>query len=148
MKTGSRGNIDGSTSNKLHPREVMLIRQLLVWGWSDERIWREYRIPISVIQKAKKEIERQAIEDFENKGQQAFELAKLKDRLKFVIDSNDAITKDPNVSHADRIKSEAIKLDALALLGNTIEASICSEDPFTALKKSLNTAIAATDNYA
>jgi hypothetical protein len=110
----------------------MLIRKLLVWGWSDERIWREYRIPISVIQKAKKEIERQAIEDFEDKGQQAFELAKLKDRLKFVIDSNDAITKDPNVSLPDRIKSEAIKLDALAIMQNAIEASISCPDPRSA----------------
>jgi hypothetical protein len=136
------------SSNKLHPRELMLIRRLWVWGWTDERIWKEYHIPIHVIQKAKKKIERQALKEFNNKEMQAFELAKFKDRLTFVIDSNDAITKDPNVSHADRIKSEAIKLDALALLGNTIEASICSEDPFTALKKSLNTAIAATDNYA
>jgi hypothetical protein len=45
---------------KLHPRDVMLIRRLKVYGWSDERIWKEYRIPIPVIQKAKKEIERQA----------------------------------------------------------------------------------------
>jgi len=113
----------------------MLIRRLWVWGWSDEQIWREYRIPIPLIQKAKKEIERHAAEEFENKGQQAFELAKLKDRLKFIIDSNDAITNDPNVSPADRIKSEAIKLDALAMLQDVIEASISSPDPHTALEK-------------
>jgi hypothetical protein len=32
----------------------------------------------------------------------------------------DATAKDPNLSHADRIKSEAIKLDALAMLQNAI----------------------------
>jgi hypothetical protein len=47
----------------------------------------------------------------------------------------DSITKDPNVSLADRLKSEAIKLDALAILQNTIEASITSSEPHTALKK-------------
>src|SRR4051794_5693271 len=103
MKTSSRGSSHTSNGNKLHPREVMLIRRLWVWGWSDERIWKECRIPIPLIQKAKDEIERQATEEFNNKEMQAFELAKLKDRLKFVIDSNDAITRDPNVSLADRI---------------------------------------------
>src|SRR3712207_68572 len=119
MKTGSRST--SQSSNKLHSREVMLIRQLLVWGWSEERIWKDYRIPLTVIEKAKKEIERQALEDFENKGQQAFELGKLKDRLKFVIDSADSITKDENLSRADRIKFETIKLDAIAVLGDAIE---------------------------
>src|SRR5918999_5127782 len=110
MKTGSRGSRShSSTSIKLHTREVMLIRRLWVWGWSDERIWKEYCIPIPVIQRAKKVIERQAFEEFNNKEMQAFELAKFKDRLTFVIDSNDAITKDPNVSLADRLKSESIK---------------------------------------
>jgi hypothetical protein len=66
---------------------------------------------------------------------QAFELVKFKDRLKFIIYNMNAIAKDPNVSHADRIKSEAIKLDALAMLRNAIEASISSPDPRTALKK-------------
>jgi hypothetical protein len=120
---------------KLHPRDVMLIRRLKVFGWSEERIWREYRIPFPVIQKAKNEIERQATEEFNNKETQAVELAKFKERLKFIIDNMDAIAKDPNLSHADRIKSEAIKLDALAMLQNAIEASISSSDPYTALKK-------------
>jgi hypothetical protein len=124
-----------SSSNKLHPRELMLIRRLWVWGWTDERIWKEYHIPIDVIQKAKKKVERQAIEEFNNKEMQAFELVKFKDRLKFIIYNMNAIAKDPNVSHADRIKSEAIKLDALAMLRNAIEASISSPDPRTALKK-------------
>jgi hypothetical protein len=56
-----------SNSSKLHPREVMLIRRLWFWGWSDYQIWKEYRIPFPIIQKAKDEIKRQAIEDFENK---------------------------------------------------------------------------------
>jgi hypothetical protein len=47
----------------------------------------------------------------------------------------DAISKDPNVSYADRIKSEAIKLEALAMLRNAIEGSISSSDPHTALNK-------------
>jgi len=55
--------------------------------------------------------------------------------LKFVIDSMDAIAKDKNVSHADRIKSEAIKLEALAMLRDAIVASISSSDPCSALKK-------------
>jgi len=55
--------------------------------------------------------------------------------LKFVIDSSDAITKDPNVSLADRLKSEDIKLDALAMLRDATEASISSPDPHTALTK-------------
>ena len=57
------------------------------------------------------------------------------ERLKFVIDNMDAISKDPNVSYADRIKSEAVKLEALAMLRNAIEGSISSSDPHTALKK-------------
>jgi hypothetical protein len=113
----------------------MLIRRLWVWGWSDERIWKEYCIPIPVIQRAKKVIERQAFEEFNNKEMQAFELAKFKDRLTFVIDSNDAITKDPNVSLADRLKSESIKLEALAMLQIAIVASISSRDPYSALEK-------------
>jgi hypothetical protein len=59
----------------------------------------------------------------------------FKERLKFIIDSMDSITKDPNVSIADRLKSESIKLEALAMLGDTIEASISSPDPHSALKK-------------
>ena len=105
---------------KLHPRDVMLIRRLKVFGWSDYQIWKEYHISIAVIQKAKKEIERQATDEFNNKESHAVELAKLKERLMFVVDTNDAITKDPNVSHADRLKSESIKLEALAILRDTV----------------------------
>lgn len=126
---------DSMSIRKLHPRDVMLIRRLKVYGWSDERIWKEYRIPFPVIQKAKKEIERQATEEFENKESHAVELAKWKDRLKIIIDSNDSIARDKSVSLADRLKSESIKLDALAMLRDAIEASICSPDPHTALKK-------------
>lgn len=121
--------------NKLHPREVMLIRRLLVWGWSEERIWQEYRIPIPVIQKAKKKIERQAFEEFNNKEMLAFELAKWKDRLKIIIDSNDSVANDKNVSLADRIKSESVKLEALAMLRDATEASITSPDAQSALEK-------------
>jgi hypothetical protein len=106
----------GSSSSKLHQREVMLIRRLWFEGWTDDNIWKEYRIPFPVIQKAKDEIERQAAEEFENKGQHAVELAMFKERLKFVIDSMDSIANDPNVSHADRINSESVKLEALAML--------------------------------
>jgi hypothetical protein len=113
----------------------MLIRQLWFWGWDDYQIWKEYRIPFPVIQKAKDEIERQATEEFENKESHAVELARLKERLMFVVDTNDAITKDPNVSQADRINSESIKLEALAILRDTIEASISSADPYSALEK-------------
>jgi hypothetical protein len=134
MKT-SRGSSNHSGRNKLHPRELMLIRRLWVWGWSDERIWKEYHIPIHVIQKAKKKIERQAIEEFNNKEIQAFELAKFKERLKFIIDNMDAIAKDKNVSHADRIKSESVKLESLAMLRVALEASITSPDPYSALGK-------------
>lgn len=123
-----------SSSSKLHQREVMLIRRLWFGGWNDYRIWKEYRIPFPVIQKAKGEIERQATKEFENKESHAVELAKFKDRLKFVIDNMDAIANDPHVSHADRIKSETVKLEALAMLQNVIEASISSSDPPTALK--------------
>jgi hypothetical protein len=136
MKTSSRGSSHNrSNSNKLHPREVMLIRRLWVGGWTDYQIWKEYRIPIPVIQKAKKEIERQAIEEFENKELHAVELAKFKERVKFVIDNMDSIAKDKNVSHADRIKSESVKLEALAMLRDATEASITSSDPHTALEK-------------
>ena len=124
-----------SSNTTLHPREVMLIRQLWFWGWDDYQIWKEYRIPIPVIQKAKDEIEIQATEEFENKESHAVELAKLKERLMFVVDTNDAITKDPNVSHADRLKSESIKLESLAMLRDIIEASNTSPDPQSALKK-------------
>lgn len=120
---------------KLHPRDVMLIRRLKVFGWSDERIWKEYRIPMPVIQKAKKEIERRATEEFNNKGLHAVELAKFKERLKIIIDSNDSIAKDKSLSLADRLKSESIKVEALAILRDTIEASISSSDPHGALGK-------------
>jgi hypothetical protein len=113
----------------------MLIRRLLVWGWTDERIWKEYRIPISTIQKAKNEIEKQAIEEFENKAFHAVELVRFKDRMKFIIDSMDSITNDPNVPLADMINSEKVKLDALATLRDAIEASISSSDPYSALEK-------------
>jgi ribosome-associated translation inhibitor RaiA len=119
----------------LHPRDVMLIRRLKVNGWSDERIWKEYRIPFPVIQKAKNEIERQATEEFENKGQHAVELAMFKERMKFITDSMDSIAKDKNMSYADKIKFERIKLDALAMLQGAIEASISSSDPYSALEK-------------
>ena len=124
-----------SNSSKLHQRDVMLIRRLWFWGWSDYQIWKEYRIPFGVIQKAKKEIERQATEEFENKEQHAVELAMFQERLKFVIDNMDSIAKDPNVSHSDRINSEAVKLESLAMLRNAIDASISSSDPHMALKK-------------
>jgi hypothetical protein len=120
---------------KLHPRDVMLIRRLWFEGRTDYQIWREYRIPIPVIQKAKKEIEIQATEEFENKESHAVELAKWKDRLKIIIDSNDSIARDKSVSLADRLKSESIKLEALAMLRDALEASISSSDPHTALKK-------------
>jgi hypothetical protein len=123
------------SSSKLHQREVMLIRRLWFWGWNDYQIWKEYRIPIPAIQKAKNEIERQATEEFENKEQHAVELAMFKERLKFVIDNMDSIAKDPNVSHADRIKSESVKLEALAMLRDATEASITSPDPHSALEK-------------
>lgn len=47
----------------------------------------------------------------------------------------DAIAKDPNVSHADRINSESVKLEALAVLQDAVEASISSSDPYGALEK-------------
>jgi hypothetical protein len=113
----------------------MLIRRLWFEGWTDYRIWKEYRIPLPVIQKAKKEIERQAAEEFENIESHAVELAKWKDRLKSIIDSNDSIAKDKSVSIADRLKSESIKLEALEMLRDALIASISSSDPKTALKK-------------
>jgi hypothetical protein len=120
---------------KLHPRDVMLIRRLWFEGWTDYRIWKEYRIPISVIQKAKKEIARQATEEFEDKELHAVDLAKLKHLSRVIIDSMDSIAKDPNVSLADRINSERTKVEALAVLRDTIEASISSPDPHSALRK-------------
>jgi hypothetical protein len=130
-----KGSSNSHSNSKLHPREVMLIRQLWFWGWSDYQIWKEYRISFPVIQKAKDEIERQATEEFENKESHAVELAKFKERLKLIIDSMDSITKDPNVSIADRLKSESIKLEALAMLRVATEASISSSDPYSALRK-------------
>jgi hypothetical protein len=62
-------------------------------------------------------------------------LAMLKDRLRFVVDSMDSIVKDPNVSIDDRINSERVKLESLSLLRDTIEASISSPDPYSALAK-------------
>jgi hypothetical protein len=113
----------------------MLIRRLKVFGWSDERIWREYHIPIPAIQKAKNKIERQAMEEFENKEMLAFELAKYKDRLKAVIDCMDSIAKDENLSYEDRLNSERIKVEALGKLQDVLEASISSSDPSNAIKK-------------
>jgi hypothetical protein len=78
---------------KLHSREVMLIQRLKVFGWSDERIWREYHIPIAFIRKAMKEIERQATEEFDNKELHAVELAKFMQRSKIIIDSMDSFTR-------------------------------------------------------
>jgi hypothetical protein len=115
----SRGRMNGSSTNsriRLHPLEVMLIRHLMVMGKFDYQIWKDYRIPIPVIQKAKKEIQRQATEKFDNKEIHAIELAKWRDRLKIIIDNMDSIAKDQNVSHADRINSENVKLEALAML--------------------------------
>jgi hypothetical protein len=51
-------------------------------------------------------------------------LAKLKHRLKVVIDSMDSITKDPNVSLTDSINFERVKLKAPAILRETIELNI------------------------
>ena len=65
----------------------------------------------------------------------AVELAMLKERLEFVVDSMDSITKDPNVSLVDRINSERVKLEALAILQDAIEASISSSDAYSALEK-------------
>jgi hypothetical protein len=58
-----------SVRKKLHqPDVMMLIRRLKVFGWSDYQIWKKYRIPIPFIQKTNKDIERQATEEFDNKG--------------------------------------------------------------------------------
>jgi hypothetical protein len=122
-------------SSKLHPRDVMLIRRLWFEGWTDCQIWKGYRIPFHVIQKAKDEIERQATEEFENKQPHAVELARLKHLLKIVIDTNDSIAKDQKVSLAYRLKSESIKLEALVILRDTIEDSLSSPNPRSALKK-------------
>jgi hypothetical protein len=117
-----------NSNSRLQPREVMLIQHLKIMGWSDYQIWKDYHIPIPVIYKARKEIERQAAVEFDNKEMHAVELAKLKHLLKIVIDSMDAIAKDPNVSIADRLKSESIKLEALAMLRDAIEVSISFSD--------------------
>jgi hypothetical protein len=58
-----------------------------------------------------------------------------KDRLKIVIDTMDSIAKDKNVSLADRLKSESIKVEALAILRVAFESSISSPDPHSALEK-------------
>jgi hypothetical protein len=49
-----------SVRKKLHQPDVMmmLMRRLKVFGWSDYQIWKKYRIPIPVIQKTNKDIER------------------------------------------------------------------------------------------
>ena len=124
-----------SCNNKLHPREVMLIRRLWFEGWSDYQIWKKYRIPFPLIQKAKDEIERQATKRFENKEMLASELARLKHLLKLVVEYMDSIAKDPKVSLADRLNSERIKVEALGKLQDVIEPSISSPDPHTALEK-------------
>ena len=104
-----KGSSNSHRSNsKLHQREVMWIRRLWFWSWSDYKIWKDYHIPFLVIQKAKNEIERQDIEEFENKALHAVELAKLRERLMFVVDCMDSITKDPSVSIVDRINSERV----------------------------------------
>lgn len=74
-----------NTSIKLHPREVMLIQHLKVMGKSDYQIWKDYHIAIPIIQKVKKEIERHAVEEFDNKEKHAVDLAIWKDRLKLII---------------------------------------------------------------
>ena len=66
-----------SSSSRLHPPEVMLIRHLKIMGWSDYQIWKDYHIPITVIQKANKDIERQAVEEFDNKDKHEVELGDL-----------------------------------------------------------------------
>jgi hypothetical protein len=133
-KGRSNGSINSSRT-KLHPRELMLIRHLRVMGKSDYQIWKDYHIPIPLIRKAKKEIERQAAEEFGNKEKLAVELANWKDRLKVIIDSIDSIVNDRNVSLADRIKSESIKVQALAMLRDAIETSVSCPDPRSALEK-------------
>ena len=55
--------------------------------------------------------------------------------MKFIIDSADSIAKDPDVSPADRIKSESIKLEALGMLKDAIEASMSCHDPHSTLEK-------------
>lgn len=114
--TSKKTSKGSSSRSKLHPPEVVLIRHQQVMGWSDYQIWKEYCVPIPVIQKAKNEIERQATEEFENEELHVVELAKWKDRLKLIIDSMDLIAKDKNVSYADRIKFESFKLEALVIL--------------------------------
>jgi hypothetical protein len=119
---------------KLHLREIMLIRHLKAIGLSDYRIWKEYQIPIPVIQKAKDEIERRATEEFENKERHAVELANYKDRLKILIDSADSIIKDKNLLPADRLKFERIRLELLAMLRDALQATTSSPDPRSALE--------------
>lgn len=139
-KTSSSGSkikrSKGRNSNrKLHPREIMLIQRLWFRGWSDYQIWKEYRIPIPVIQDAKKQIERQAVEEFSNKDLDAVELAKLKDILKSGIDHMDAIAKDRKATIAQKLQAEQVKLQAIANLKDVIVASINSPDPTSAGKK-------------
>ena len=50
--------------------------------------------------------------------------AKWRDRLKEIVDNMDSIAKDQNVSYADRLNAERMKLEALAMLRDAIEASI------------------------
>jgi hypothetical protein len=42
--------------------------------------------------------------------------------LNIIIDSNDSIAKDENVSLADRLKSESIKVEAIAMLRDAISS--------------------------
>jgi 2,3-bisphosphoglycerate-independent phosphoglycerate mutase len=51
------------------------------------------------------------------------------------IDSMESIAKDPNVSLADRIKSKAVKREALVMTQDAIEASVSCPDPHSVLKK-------------
>jgi hypothetical protein len=59
----------------------------------------------------------------------------FKERLKFIVDSMDSITKDPNVSISERINSESVKLEALAMLRDAVKTSISSPNPHSALEK-------------
>jgi hypothetical protein len=53
-----KGRGKTSRGSKLHLREVMLVRRLWFESCSDYQIWKKYRIPIPVIQKTNKDIER------------------------------------------------------------------------------------------
>ena len=55
--------------------------------------------------------------------------------ISLLIDSADSITKDKNLSPADRVKFYSIKLEYLALLRDATEASITSPDLRSVLKK-------------